>query len=387
MKRIIFTGGGTGGHVYPGIAVCQYLPPQLREHVLWICSDTGLERAILDHAGIRTASIPAGKLRRYFDFENVIDTMRVVRGFFASRRLLRKNGAVLLFSKGGYVAVPVVLAARSLGIPIYIHESDTTPGLATRITARYARTVFAGYPQVRAAFPSRIAKRVVVSGNPVRPAFFEADAASALAAIGIVDDGSPVLLVTGGSLGAHQLNELVAATIGKLTERAIVVHQTGEHDGGMIEGVARRARPGRYHGSPTFALEFAALLRRADLAVARAGAGTIQELAATGTPVVLIPLSARSSRGDQLRNAEEYSTAGAARVLPPDGLTAERFLAEVVALLDDRRSLEAMERAAATVARGNAARTIAEAIEAAVGTAEAGGRVRRVPGDNHDRIW
>ena len=369
MHRIVFTGGGTGGHVYPGIAVYQYLPPRLQDEVLWICSRTGVERSILEGAGIPVEPVPTGKLRRYFDLENVRDLGRVVAGFFAARRVLRESGAEVLFSKGGYVAVPVVLAARSLGIPVLIHESDTTPGLATRITARHAGTVFAGYPQLRETVSPRVSHRVVVSGNPVRAAFFEADPAVALERLGLHDDGSPVLLVTGGSLGARQLNELVVATVAELTETAILVHQTGEHGKEMIPAIRSRARPGRYHGAPAFDLEFPALLRRADLVVARAGAGTIQELAATGTAAVLVPLSARASRGDQIRNAQDYRAAGAAEVLPSEGLTADRFLARIQALLADPEARAAMSRAARALAGGNAAQTIAQAIEDALDAA------------------
>lgn len=363
MHRIVFTGGGTGGHVYPGIAVYQYLSPRLRNEVLWICSHGGVERSILESAAIPHVSIPTGKLRRYLDLENVRDLGRVVTGYFAARRILRESGARVLFSKGGYVAVPVVLAAHSLGIPVLIHESDTTPGLATRITARFATRVFAGYPQLRQALPGGVAERVVVSGNPVRPAFFEADPAGALGRVGLRDDGSPVLLVTGGSLGARQLNELVSETVESLTERAILVHQTGEHGKEMIQPIRSRAQPGRYHGAAAFDLEFPALLRRADLVVARAGAGTIQELAATGTPAVLVPLSARASRGDQIQNAADYCATGAAEALPSDGLSAEQFLQTVLRLLANPDERARMGEAARNLARGNAARTIARAIE------------------------
>lgn len=364
MNPIVFTGGGTGGHVYPGIAVYQYLPPQVRDQLLWICSRRGMERGILERAGIAIETIPTGKLRRYFDLENLRDLGRVLGGFFAARRILRDCGARLLFSKGGYVAVPVVLAARSLGIPVLIHESDTTPGLATRITARFADTLFAGYPQLRDVMPRRIADRIVVSGNPVRGAFYEADAAAALAAIGLQEDGVPVLLVTGGSLGARQLNELVFATIAELSQRTIVVHQTGEHGREMIGEIADRARPGRYHGAPAFDREFPALLRRADLVVARAGAGTIQELAATGTPALLVPLSTQASRGDQIRNAEQYRVAGGARVLSSENIDADLFFTTLVELLEDHDERTRMAGAALALARGNAAESIATAIMA-----------------------
>ncbi len=346
MRTVVFTGGGTGGHVFPGISVVRALPQTLQSRVVWIGSHRGIERSIVRRAGIEYRAVPAGKLRRYFDIENLLDAFRVIAGVLAAWRLLGTLRACLVFSKGGFVAVPVVLAARVRRIPVLIHESDADPGLATRITAPLAERILVPYADSVHAFPRSVRDRVVVSGNPVREAFFDVDRNGALSSIGIAEDSLPVVLVTGGSLGARQINLLVQEIVSRVTSYAVVVHQTGEAGSSMIPEIARRAHPGRYHGASRFDASFPALLHRADVVVARAGAGTIWEIAVCGRASVLIPLSAGSSRGDQLRNAERYRRAGAAIVLESPDLEPDALEAAIRSLLrDDERRLD-MERAA-----------------------------------------
>ncbi len=358
MRTIVFTGGGTGGHVYPGLAVWERLPRNLRDRVRWIGSRRGVEREILRTTGIPYAAIPVGKLRRYFDLENVLDVFRVGAGILAARRLLRRLDAAVVFSKGGFVAVPVVLAARLLRIPVVIHESDFDPGLATRITAPLARVICVPYPETVRSFPSRLHRRVLVTGNPVRSVFLETEPEDVLSRLGLRDDARPVLLVTGGSLGAQQLNRIVAEYLEELTRHCTVVHQTGHHGSILIQELAARAEPGRYTGAAGYDREFAPLLRRADLVICRAGAGTIWELAVTGTPAVLIPLDAGSSRGDQVRNARYYAAAGAA-VVPAAGASSQDVVRLVRTLLADESRRREMSDAARRFARGDGAVTIA----------------------------
>ena len=363
MSGIVFTGGGTGGHVFPGLAVYEQLPVELQSRVIWIGSRHGVERDIVGRSGIPYVPIPAGKLRRYFDWENAIDVFRVGAGILSAIRVLRRFRAQVVFSKGGFVAVPVVMAARLLRIPILIHESDADPGLATRLTASPADTICVPYEETKHRFPVRLQRRVVVTGNPVRREFHDQSARSqALSLVGLVDDGSPMVLVTGGSLGAEQLNGIVRAGIRFLSEISIVVHQTGRHGASAIEGIRADARPGRYAGAPAFDREFAPLLRRADLVICRAGAGTIWELAVTGTPAVLIPLPRGASRGDQVRNARRYADTGAAVAMNPDNLQAETVRALVEVLLRDPDRLDRMRDAARAFAHGNSAASIAALI-------------------------
>lgn len=359
MSTIVFTGGGTGGHVYPGLAVYRELPREQQERVLWIGSRRGIERGIVGDQGIRYRAIPTGKLRRYFDLQNFLDLFRVAAGFFVAFWILKREGARLVFSKGGFVAVPVVAAARVAGVPVVIHESDADPGLATRLTAPLAQVICLPYEESIQAFSPSLQKRAVVTGNPVREEFFSASARDALSLAGLHDEGGPVVFVTGGSLGARQLNQYVGEQIGPLTEMATVIHQTGEHGADMIQEIAAAARPGRYAGFPSLSGEFAPLLRRSDLVICRAGAGAIWELAVTGTPAVLVPLSSASSRGDQERNAARYAASGAALVFSEDQGGSEALLLMVQTLLQDPARRESMARAARAFAGDNSARSIA----------------------------
>jgi UDP-N-acetylglucosamine--N-acetylmuramyl-(pentapeptide) pyrophosphoryl-undecaprenol N-acetylglucosamine transferase len=360
MSRIVFTGGGTGGHVFPGLAVYEHLPPELQSRVLWIGSRRGVEREIVRRSGIPYAAIPTGKLRRYFDWENVSDVFRVGAGILAALRVLRSVEARAVFSKGGFVAVPVVVAARILRIPVVIHESDADPGLATRLTAPLADYICVPYEETARRFKGRLRRRIRVTGNPVRREFHEISQRSrALSLVNLVDDGTPVVLVTGGSLGASRLNELVQDTVRFLSEICIVVHQTGYHGETMINRLSTVARSGRYAGAPTFGREFAPLLHRADLVISRAGAGTIWELAVTGTPAILIPLTKGTSRGDQLRNARRYAETGAAEVINLDDPQARSVQALVRDLLQDPERLARMGDAARSFAHGKSAASIA----------------------------
>jgi UDP-N-acetylglucosamine--N-acetylmuramyl-(pentapeptide) pyrophosphoryl-undecaprenol N-acetylglucosamine transferase len=363
MSTIVFTGGGTGGHVYPGLAVFSSLSNVWQSRVIWVGSRRGVERRIVADAGIPYRSVPVGKLRRYFDLENVFDIFRVLAGIIAALRLLRHLRTELVFSKGGYVAVPVVTAAFLLRIPVVIHESDADPGLATRITAPMASRVLVPYPETKLAFRDRLRRKVVVSGNPVRRVFRDASVTGVLEALGLAESDLPVIFVTGGSLGARQINLLIRDTITEITEEAVVVHQTGDHSTEMIADISSRAVPGRYHGAPGFTSLFPSLMRRSDVVVARAGAGTIWEIAVCGRPALLIPLSQGASRGDQLRNAARYAAAGGAVTLDDPSLTAEDFLEAVRSMLRDPNRRERMARAAAAWAPGDAAQQIAGELE------------------------
>lgn len=367
MKRVVFTGGGTGGHVYPALAVHQALPEPVRRSVHWIGSRSGIEGDIVRSSGIPFHGIPAGKLRRYLDIQNFLDIFRVVAGILAARRVLKCLGAGIVFSKGGFVAVPVVVAARTLGIPVVIHESDSDPGLATRLTAPLAARICLPYGDMQGSFPGMVRRRIVVTGNPVRQEFFHPSLVDALAAVGLRDSRAPVVLVTGGSLGAQQLNEFVRDHIVALTEYCVVVHQTGRATPEIIRETERivtdAARQERYVAAPAWGEEYAPLLHRADLVVCRAGAGTIWELAVTGTPAVLVPLNAGASRGDQIRNARRYARNGAALVVDiPAGASSDVLADHVFQLVQDTGRRETMSVAARRFAGSDAAAAIAGVI-------------------------
>ncbi|GHU25029.1 UDP-N-acetylglucosamine--N-acetylmuramyl-(pentapeptide) pyrophosphoryl-undecaprenol N-acetylglucosamine transferase [Spirochaetia bacterium] len=310
METIAFTGGGTGGHIYPGLAVVAHLPYY---QVLWIGSNTGMDRGIIEKTGVAFFGIPAGKLRRYFSFENFRDVLKVISGFFAARKILKKEKPALLFSKGGYVSVPPVLAAASLCIPVFIHESDFSPGLATKIALRFTQKIFVAYPETATACGAKYQNKIIVSGNPVRMQFRNADATAGRKFLNI-DPDEKIVLILGGSQGAHEVNNLIQESLPELTKIYTVVHQTGNAE--------QYAPSFRYYPLAYIGEEMPHLLAAAELVVGRSGAGTVWECATVGVPMMLIPLRGNATRGDQVENAGFFERAGAALVLEqPDSKT------------------------------------------------------------------
>jgi UDP-N-acetylglucosamine--N-acetylmuramyl-(pentapeptide) pyrophosphoryl-undecaprenol N-acetylglucosamine transferase len=340
--RIAFTGGGTGGHVFPGIAVYQTLAEKLDADMFWIGSRGGMEKRILAAYNIPCVGIPTGKLRRYLSLKNFFDLWRVLAGIFHSLFILLARRPHLLFSKGGYVSVPPVLAARALGIPVVTHESDFDPGLATRINSRCAAKILVSYPETARYFSAPLRKKVVVTGNPVRAAILAGDAARGKEIAGCAP-GTPLVLVLGGSLGSAAVNRLVVAIAKDLCRRAFIVHQTGT----PLSVADRDAIPVQgYMARPFFYEELPHLLAAAALVIGRAGANTLWELAAAGKPSVLIPLPGKTSRGDQIRNARVFEEIGAAVVLPEESARPVDLLAIVENLLDNKERLHVMGEAA-----------------------------------------
>ena len=358
VKTVVFTGGGTAGHVFPGLAVAAALGADIR--VVWIGSRKGMERHLVEERAIPYIGVPAGKWRRYLSLRNLSDLLSVVAGFASSVVHLMRLRPAALFSKGGYVSVPPVLAARFLGIPIATHESDLDPGLATRINARFADRILVSYTETVDCFPPALRRRVRVTGNPVRSAFWAADSVRGREWLGCPED--PILMVLGGSSGARPVNDLILRVKDQLVGRFCVVHQMGASDFSRLRPApSLRYRPFAFLGD-----ELADLLAACELAVTRAGAGTLAELAATGTPAVLIPLSLAGSRGDQVRNAAHWEAAGAARVFPQNGEPA-RLLALVESLATDRDALADMRKALAGRAAANSAELIAAELRGLVG--------------------
>jgi UDP-N-acetylglucosamine--N-acetylmuramyl-(pentapeptide) pyrophosphoryl-undecaprenol N-acetylglucosamine transferase len=357
MLQIAFTGGGTGGHIYPGLAVVQALRSRLGAdfHVFWIGSNTGMDKSVVEEAGLEFYGIPSGKLRRYFSLKNIPDIFRVLAGFFAARRILKKLKPALLFSKGGFVSVPPCIAAASLGIPVFTHESDYSPGLATRINAKFARIICTGFADTLAFFPEPVRARVRVTGNPVRPVFRSADAAKGRAFLGL-GPGERILLVLGGSLGARQLNELVRESLGELSRFYTVVHQTGQQAGWDLP------QTDRYRPYPYFREEMPHVLAAAELVLCRSGAGTLWENAACGLPMVLVPLSGSGTRGDQVENAHFFEKAGAAVALLGAGVNPENLVSTIASIAEDDEKRAAMAAASARLGKTDGAALIAEAI-------------------------
>ena len=328
---ICFTGGGTAGHIYPGLAVADELKTLAASNnkelkIYWIGCSKGMDRNIVEKAlapdGKPTADkfygIPSGKLRRYLSLKNLTDLFRIAGGFFAAFHILRKVKPALLFSKGGFVSVPPCLAAHLLGIPVYTHECDFTLGLANRLNFKSADYMFVSYEETKNKLPSADQKRVIVTGNPVRPVFYKTEAKRGLDFLGLgkKENQKPLLLVLGGSSGARQVNQLVFDNIDFLCQNFIVVHQTGllNADDNRSAELAKKY-PEEYKPYNFIYEQMPDVLSAADLILSRAGANSIWEAAVLLKPMVLVPLCGSGTRGDQVDNAEFFKSRGAAEVL------------------------------------------------------------------------
>lgn len=357
---IVFTGGGSGGHVYPGLAVIEQLQETWNGRIVWIGSGKEVERQAVESAGIEFMTIPSGKLRRSLSLKNVRDAFRVLAGFFAAISLLRRLKPAMVFSKGGYVSVPPCMAAALLGIPVFTHESDLSPGLATRINAGRAELILVSWQKTLEYLPEQQRAKAVVVGNPVRAIIGKGDPARGRAWLGF-NSKLPVVLALGGSQGASQINELVQAMLPAMSGKALVAHQTGAG-----HPSCRPADAG-YHGFEYVHDEMPDLLAAADIIIGRAGAGTLWEGAASGKPLVFVPLAGNASRGDQVQNAEMMAEAGAAICLTGEDATAEALTSALLALLDSTARRSTMAAAAKVMAKPDAASTIASLIARRVG--------------------
>ena len=352
-KKIILTGGGTAGHVTPNLA----LVPGLRElgyEVLYIGSENGMEKALVEAEGIPYYGIPAGKLRRYLSFQNFTDAFRVLAGCAAAAKLLRKLKPEVIFSKGGFVSVPVMVAAGQKKIPAILHESDMTPGLANRMAMRYAKKICCCFPETLDHLP---AGKGILTGTPIREALFQGEKEKGLRYLGFSSE-KPVLLIVGGSSGSVRINEAVRECLSDLLPDFSVAHLCGK--GNLDQSLAQTAgyRQIEYAGK-----EMADLLAAADLVISRAGANAISELLALRKPHLLIPLSLAASRGDQIQNAASFEAQGFSMVLKEEDLTRSSLLDAVHTLAQTKEDrIRAMEASPMK----DSVRAVLEVIEEAV---------------------
>lgn len=336
MKRaIVFTGGGTAGHVTVNLAL---MPHYLREgwDVHYIGSEQGIERELV--AGVAQVTyhpVSTGKLRRYMDWNNVKDPFRVAKGVWQAYRLLASIRPRIVFSKGGFVSVPVVAGAWLHRIPSIIHESDLTPGLANRIAIPMATKVCTTFPETAKHLPESKAAHV---GAVIREELFRGDACRGLAMCDFVRT-KPVMLIMGGSLGSQRINRAVRERLDALTETFQIVHLCGK--GNRDESISNRA----YRQFEYVTDELPDLIAMADIVVSRAGSNSIFEFLALRKPMLLIPLSLAASRGDQIANAESFRARGVAEVLQEESLTGEAFVKAVYTLYEEReRYVSIMEQ-------------------------------------------
>ncbi len=326
MKKIILTGGGTAGHVTPNIALIPGLK-ELGYEISYIGSENGIERELIAKEGIPYYPISSGKLRRYRDIRNLSDPARVVRGYMQSRRLMHQIKPDIVFSKGGYVSVPVVLAARHTHIPVIIHESDITPGLANKLAIPSATMVCCNFPETQQYLPEG---KSVVTGSPIRRELLNGDPGKAYAYTGLTPD-LPVILIIGGSLGSQVINEEIRKMLPTLLKSYQVIHLCGK---GNLDPTLHQTVG--YVQYEYISDELPDLFAVSDLVISRAGANAICELKALCKPNILIPLSKEASRGDQILNAESFKKQGFSYVIEEEDLSDET-LSEAIRYVWDNR--------------------------------------------------
>lgn len=335
MKKIVLTGGGTAGHVTPNIA----LFPSLREagyEITYMGSYDGIEKKLISDFDIPYVGISTGKFRRYLDLKNFTDPFRVMKGFAEAKKFLKGYQPDVIFSKGGFVSVPVVHAAASLKIPCILHESDMTPGLANKLCISAAQKICCNFPETLKLLP---AEKAVLTGTPIRAELSQGNKIAGLNMCGF-SANKPVIMVIGGSLGAANVNKAVREALPKLLEDYQVVHLCGKD---KIDNLLLNT-PG-YKQFEYIKAELKDLFAMADIVISRAGANAICELLALKKPNILIPLPAASSRGDQLLNAQSFESQGFSIVIDEDDLTTDLLVDRVHELYFNRQNYhDAMDR-------------------------------------------
>lgn len=335
MKKIVLTGGGTAGHVTPNIA----LLPKLKEagyEIYYIGSYDGIEKKLIEEFNIPYFGISSGKLRRYFDIKNFTDPFKVLKGYSEASKLMKKIKPDVVFSKGGFVTVPVVIAAHRKKIPTIIHESDMTPGLANKLCIPSATKICCNFPETISHLPEGKAN---LTGSPIRAELLSGNKEQARKFCGFSDD-KPVVLIIGGSLGAAAVNDAVRKILPQLLPKYNVIHLCGK--GKLDESLKGTSGYVQYE---YIKKELADLFALADVVISRAGANAICELLALKKPNILIPLPAAASRGDQILNANSFKKQGFSEVIDEEKITDDLLLETINNVYNNRsKYVEAMEK-------------------------------------------
>lgn len=366
-QRIMFVGGGTGGHFYPLIAVAETIRAMHRDDakqpLLYYIGPDPYDKKALVSNDIRFLYCPAGKHRRYKSVLNILDSFKVLSGIFVALTKLFYIYPDVVVSKGGYTSVPVVIAAWLLRIPIIVHESDAVAGSANKLASRFARIVAISYPDSAGIFPP---EKTILTGIPVRKALLSPIEANADAELGI-DSTRPTLLILGGSQGAERLNTLILDALDELLPRYNIIHQTGERSFDNITSSVSQLVSDQNlleHYYPKSFLEVDTLnqaLHVASLIISRAGSGSIYEISLHEKPAILIPIPGEISH-DQRTNAYAYARTGAATVMEEDNLEDGLLEAEIDRIMGDIQTYEGMKEAARLFARNDAAEMLATEI-------------------------
>ncbi len=350
MKRIILTGGGTAGHVTPNIALIPGLK-ELGYDIHYIGSYNGIEKELIEQLGIPYHGISSGKLRRYFSTQNFTDPFRVLKGFGEAKKLIKTLKPDVIFSKGGFVSVPVVMAGKQCHVPAIIHESDMTPGLANKLSISSATKVCCNFPETLTFLPKG---KAILTGSPIRQELLSGDREAALKFCGLTDD-KPVILIVGGSLGSVVVNNAVRAILPQLLETFHVIHLCGK---GKVAEELKDLKG--YVQFEYIQQELKDLFALTDIVISRAGANAICELLALHKPNLLIPLSANASRGDQILNARSFERQGFSMVLEEEELNDTVLLDAIQTLYKEKDSyIEAMKQSS----QQDSIRTILDLIE------------------------
>lgn len=360
--RIVLTGGGTGGHLTPLVAVAKKIREKVPEaEFLFIGPKGKLEDEIMGRENIPIRNIPVGKLRRYFSLANLIDPFRVLGGIFKSLWLLLFHMPDAVFSKGGYASFPVVVAAWVYRIPVMIHESDSNPGLANSMLGKFADRVAVAYPEAEKYFP---AAQVVLTGNPLREDINQGDAARARQSLGFTESRKTIF-IWGGSQGAKSINERVLRILPQLMHKYQVIHQTGENNFEEVERMAGelgfKVGHDGYYAAPFFREDLKDILAVSDLVISRAGSTSIAEIAANRKPAIIIPLE--SSAGDHQRmNAYSLARIGGCIVMEENNMGEHMLLEKIDEILSDEALAKRLADNIATFYHPDATERIAQGI-------------------------
>lgn len=327
MKRIILTGGGTAGHVTPNLA----LIPKLQKEgwdIRYIGSKSGIEKELIEEKRIPYYGISSGKLRRYKDIKNVTDPFKVLVGLAEALKMINKLKPSIIFSKGGYVTVPVVVAGWLRRVPVIIHESDITPGLANKLAFPFAKKICTNFPETLSYIPKQ---KAILTGTPIREELFNGDAKKGRRICNF-NNNKPIIMMMGGSLGSIILNTVLRNILPVLLEPFNIIHICGKNNVkdslNNIEG---------YRQFEYVDTELPHLFAAADLLISRAGANSISEILNLKKPNILIPLSAKASRGDQILNAHSFYKQGFSQVLEEEQLTEESLFETIMEIYKNRK--------------------------------------------------
>jgi UDP-N-acetylglucosamine--N-acetylmuramyl-(pentapeptide) pyrophosphoryl-undecaprenol N-acetylglucosamine transferase len=329
MKTIILTGGGTAGHVTPNLALIPYLKKEGWD-IKYIGSENGIERSLIEKEGIPYYSISTGKLRRYMSKENFKDIFRVVKGIGEAKELIKRLKPDVVFSKGGFVAVPVVLGAKANGVSVICHESDITPGLANKIAAPFAKKICTTFPETVKYIKGG---KGINTGTPIRDMLFEGNREKGLELCGFNNE-KPVIMMMGGSLGSVKINNVLRKDLDELLKKFQIVHICGK---GNFE-LSLMGKKG-YMQFEYVSEELPHIFAAADMVISRAGSNSISEFLALKKPSLLIPLSAKASRGDQILNAESFKKQGFSLVLNEEDMNEESLIDAVNELFERKDEL------------------------------------------------